>query len=121
MISPKPEKRVVEDKTFLIKLYSTKSRMISMEEIKWVQSDDGFQIAAGNTAIHTIPALGISRVSYNLDLRMFLLHTNLDASPECRHEDVLLEVDGAVQNSYQLRSMLESRFGAMKMDVVWDR
>ena len=106
------------DHEFLLKSVSTISRFALAKIITWKTTIDGFQVTLENGDI-LIPACNIMKVYYNIGQRMYALESRSpEAGVHSHSETTLLQIGGDEAEPYRLRSLLEKRFGAVKVQKM---
>lgn len=105
----------LEDQAFPLENISTSGHYGKAKEIRWISQKDGFEIVLEKNERPVISAKSVSKVSYNIDRRMFHLAPS-DSLGSASFGEVLLEIGGSDRSPFRFRSLVEKRFGATKVD-----
>ena len=105
----------IPDQKFPVNWCWSKVYKVSRRSMRWIADLDGFEIRLDGEEKLTIHAEAVSSISYNIDHRKFYLAPKPNTSTEKHLEELVLKVGGNENTPFKLRSILEQRFGAVKV------
>ncbi|MCJ1249765.1 hypothetical protein MMC30_006991 [Trapelia coarctata] len=105
----------IPDQKFPINHCWNKVRKVSRRSMKWIADMDGFEIPLDGEEKMRIYAEAVSNITYNINCRKFYLAPNPNTSADKHLEELVLKVGGDERTPFKLRSILEQRFGAVKV------
>ena len=110
-------KQDLGDHVFIIMSFSTTSRFALTSTISWKSKIDSFEIIIREKDIVFIPACDIVQVYYSIEQRKCAFESR--PLTDGAHKDVvttILQIGGDEAEPFRLRSLLEKRFGAVKVN-----
>jgi hypothetical protein len=113
--TPLPKRSEIPDETFPLINYKSRSRKITMRQLKWIEDLDGFEIRLEGDEQVVIHAEAVKTVYYDFESRKFYLFPNGTAPVDKRIDEIILEIGGTETTPYRLRSILEKRFGGVNV------